>query len=1062
MKPIKLIISAFGPYADRAPDIDFEQFEMKGLFLISGDTGAGKTTIFDAICFALYGKTSGTYRDTKNLRSEYAKPSVKSFVDFYFTHQGKQYHVYRQLPYMRPKQRGEGMTMEDEVIKFYCDGEKPVEGSNAVNSAIKNLLKIDFEQFKQIAMIAQGEFWNLLNASTEDRTKILRTIFMTSAYQGMEFKLKERKDRSLLGRRDTEKSIIQYFKGAKISEESEFLEELESLKENADKSNSAWNIDDMLNILSEIISEDKLAVEIGEKEFEAQNRILTDKTAIYNTAHTNNEFVRRFNKLKKEKDGLEKRKEEIDQLRRLLERQKIAVREIKPVYDLLQKEENNVKETRKSIQIEGKNLEKAISNQSLAQQKLERVSDDKEKAENLKMIAQQLNDDIEKYKERDILNSAIFSFKKISEDLKEEDNKLTRMEQELDEKIQRLDKRIEELKDSEADFIRSQQKGKELKDLQNKLKHILDVEILEYKTAVSDFEDKQKFFIEAQKKYREAERERIHYERILDDCRAGILAKGLIEGEKCPVCGSTHHPEPAVLPQEIVSEDRLIELQDKENTAREKKEQTLTETTTAKSDKESRERQLRPSILECMRSEYLSYNISENSTIEELFHFVSLGLEDIQKEISINGKTTKKLKKDCGEYKEADNSLKRARREETYAIKEKRNNYNSRKQKNDTELKQKEIALAGYQKLDYPDEKTAKQKRDEKSKAAKKIFNAIETAEREKHDADIKLAEVKSALETLRNTLKNQEKKVEEYKGNFNEKLTEKEFASEEEFLGFLTTEEKIIDNENEIHQYDQAVNTNSEQLKDAKKDADGKEEIDEKELFRLVESQNGIVEDIRNRNIQINIRIQTNKSIVKNMNAQKEALEKYRKENNICNRLYDLITGKITGKPRITFEQYIQAAGFDNILDAANKRLLPMSDGQYELLRKVELKEKKGQTILDLEVQDNFTGHRRPVGNLSGGESFKASLSLAMGLSDTVSSNFGGVQMDVLFVDEGFGNLDKKSIESAMEILIKLSGTNKLVGVISHREELMEAIPQQIKVKKTKNGSTFCIDTFF
>lgn len=1062
MKPIKLIISAFGPYADRAPDIDFKQFEMKGLFLISGDTGAGKTTIFDAICFALYGKTSGTYRDTKNLRSEYAKPSVKSFVDFYFTHQGKQYHVYRQLPYMRPKQRGEGMTMEDEVIKFYCDGEKPVEGTNSVNSAVKNLLKIDFEQFKQIAMIAQGEFWNLLNASTEDRTKILRTIFMTSAYQGMEFKLKERKDRSFSGRRDTEKSIIQYFKGAKISEESEFLEELESLKENADKSNSAWNIDDMLNILSEIISEDKLAVEIGEKEFEAQNRILIDKRAIYNTAHTNNEFVRRFKELKKEKDGLEKRKEEIDRLKRLLERQKIAVREIKPVYDLLQNEENNVKETRTSIQIEEKNLEEAISNQSLVQQKLNGISADKEKAENLKMIAQQLNDDIEKYKERDSLNSAIFSLKEISENLKKEDNKLTSMEQELNEKIQRLDKRIEELKDSEADFIRSQQKGKELIILQKQLKHILDVEILEYKKAVSNFENKQKLFIKAKEDYQEAERERIHYERILDDCRAGILAKGLIEGEKCPVCGSTHHPEPAVLPQEIVSEDRLIELQDKENTAREEKEQKLTETTTAKSDKESRERQLRPSILDCMRSEYLSYNISENSTIEELLHFVSLGLEDIQKEISINEEATKELEKNCREYKKADNSLKRARGEETDAIKEKRNNYNSRKQKNDTELTKKEIALAGYQKLDYPDAKTAKQKRDEKSKAAEEIFNAIKTAEGEKHDADIKLAEVESALKTLQSALQNQEDKVGEYRKNFNEKLTEKEFVSEEKFLEFLTTEEKIIDNEKEINQYEQSVYTNSEQLKHAEKDADGKEEIGEEELSRLIEIQNGIVEDIRNRNIQINTRIQTNKSIVENMNVQKEALEKYRKENNICNRLYDLITGKIAGKPRITFEQYIQAAGFDNILDAANKRLLPMSDGQYELLRKVELKEKTRQTILDLEVQDNFTGHRRPVGNLSGGESFKASLSLAMGLSDTVSSNFGGVQMDVLFVDEGFGSLDKKSIESAMEILINLSGSNKLVGVISHREELIEAIPQQIKVEKTKNGSTFYIDTFF
>ena len=248
------------------------------------------------------------------------------------------------------------------------------------------------------------------------------------------------------------------------------------------------------------------------------------------------------------------------------------------------------------------------------------------------------------------------------------------------------------------------------------------------------------------------------------------------------------------------------------------------------------------------------------------------------------------------------------------------------------------------------------------------------------------MVKANSALETLQDTLGNQEKSLGEYRENFNAKLTEKKFVSEKEFLEFLTTEEAVANNEREITQYEQSVNTNLEQLKHAKENAEGKEEIDEKELFCQVESEREIVEAIRNRNMQINTRIQTNEDIVKNMTAQKGTLEKYRKENNVCNRLYDLITGKINGKPKITFEQYIQATGFDNILAAANKRLLPMSDGQYELLRKVELKEKKGQTILDLEVQDNFTGHKRPVGNLSGGESFKASLSLAMGLSDTVS----------------------------------------------------------------------------
>ncbi len=191
-----------------------------------------------------------------------------------------------------------------------------------------------------------------------------------------------------------------------------------------------------------------------------------------------------------------------------------------------------------------------------------------------------------------------------------------------------------------------------------------------------------------------------------------------------------------------------------------------------------------------------------------------------------------------------------------------------------------------------------------------------------------------------------------------------------------------------------------------------------------------------------------------------KEAeLNKSKDESVLYIRLYNLVKGT-TGNGKITLEQYIQAAGFDGIIQAANRRLLPMSDGQYELKRKEDSFGKKSNNFLDLEVLDNYTGHRRPVGNLSGGESFKASLSLALGLSDTVSSNLGGIQMDALFVDEGFGTLDRRSMEGALDTLINLSGTGKLVGLISHREELIENIPRQINVKKTREGSHLTFET--
>ena len=252
MKPIKLIMSAFGPYAAEMPAIDFTRFENKGLFLISGDTGAGKTTVFDAICYALYGETSGKYRDTKNLRSEYAKESTETYVDFYFSHQGKEYHVRRRPEYERKKQRGSGVTTIKENAVLYSGDSAPIEGKTQVNEAIKELLHIDEKQFKQIAMIAQGEFWALLNAKTDDRTKILRTIFRTGGYNNIEYRLKDRMDASYKQKARTEDSIVQYFKDVTIDAGDELAEALTDLQNRAERSGSAWNIEEIIEILNAI------------------------------------------------------------------------------------------------------------------------------------------------------------------------------------------------------------------------------------------------------------------------------------------------------------------------------------------------------------------------------------------------------------------------------------------------------------------------------------------------------------------------------------------------------------------------------------------------------------------------------------------------------------------------------------------------------------------------------------------------------------------------------------------------------------------------------------------
>ncbi len=1062
MKPVKLIISAFGPYADEMPVINFEPFEKKGLFLICGDTGAGKTTIFDAICFALYGETSGSFRDTKNLRSEYASLSAESFVDFSFTHQGKEYRIYRKPSYDRPKQRGEGMITEKERAELYCEDKVPIEGTTQVNHAVIELLKIDFKQFKQIAMIAQGEFWDLLNASTEDRTKILRTIFMTSGYERMQYKLKERKNASFSEKKKTEDSIFQYFRDAEAPEDSGLEEVLRSLQEEADSSDSAWNLEEMLNVLTDIISADAAALKNTQKELHTEKQTGEEKKKALHNAQTNNEFLQRFRKFTEEKDKLDAKEAEIKELELLTERQKTAVRKLKPMHDTLKKEEREASETERELTGKKEELTKIKSRGDQAEEALKKSLEGEARAEAQKKTAERLKEDIPKYEKRDALISEMEALKKEEACLDKEEKTLREDEEKLKCKIDHLGAVIKDLEKCAPRRVEVQNRGKELQTLEAGMKEILEQDIPEHKKKKQELKVKQDAFRLAQEQFEDVSEERRRCEHVLENCRAGILAQHLEEGKKCPVCGSTHHPEPAVLPEETASEEKLKELREIEESAKEAKDSSCIKAEKAKMALESHEEQLRNRILTSMKQVDHIADLSENVSIEHFYEKISSAWDVVKEQILDNEKLEKQLEEDCRTYEKAVQDIETARGKETEDLMTRKEDLDERKRKNQTHFVEKKTALKEYDNLAFPDLETAVKEQKKAEQEAEGIFEAIEKAKTAKQQADTEKAETEAALGVLETRFQSLRVLTEESRSNFRNLLMEENFASEEAFLEFLTDENEIAENEKKINEYKQAVQTNIQQLNQARMDAEGKMEMAEDQLKKESEEQDHRIETIRKHCTQIENRLEKNKRIKEKISSQRSSLEKFQEEYNRCTRLYNLITGNIPDRAKITFEQYIQAAGFDHIIAAANRRLLPMSDGQYELFRKDDSENKRSKTILNLEVQDHFTGHRRPVGSLSGGESFKASLSLALGLSDTVSSNLGGVQMDALFVDEGFGTLDKKSIESAMDTLVRLSGTNKLVGIISHREELMENIPQQIKIEKTKEGSRIDIDTGF
>ncbi len=1058
MKPIKLVISAFGPYAEEIPEIDFEQFENRGLFLISGDTGAGKTTIFDAICFALYGTTSGTYRDTKNLRSEYAKDNVDSFVDFYFSHQGREYHVWRQPSYERKKQRGSGVITEKEKAVLYIEGETPIEGITPVNNAVKELLHIDDKQFKQIAMIAQGEFWNLLNAKTEQRTEILRTIFMTNGYKNIEYKLKDRMDAAFKIKTNTENSIVQYFCDAKVGEDSELSEVLDELQSRAKRSSSAWNLNEIIEILENIIDEDKASLNEIKSEFvKAEKEHEKNKNELA-VAETNNKFIKRLNDLNEEKQKLDEEKDKIDETTHLLKLQKSATREVNPAYTAWNNKKEEISNTGKQIEKEDAELARAILTAKDKAYLLEEAEKEKPKADELQIKIDKTAGEEKKYQQRDKLRKDIDELgKAVNENSREEDS-LKEAEKKLLEYIKELKNTVAELKEKPSELVEAKAQGEKLGKLLASMDFVLNEQIPERERKSKELHSKQNEFKKAFEKYEEISGRRIEAEKILDGCRAGILAKGLEDGQKCPVCGSVHHPELAILPDKSITEEGFKVLQDEENKLREEKSLKNTEAEKVKTALEQFEDQMRINILNCLEDDMIGMDI-KGKMLDELTDSLKDAKRFIDQKSLENSKLQSVLEKDCRRLKEAEISLEKAQGSEFEDISAKQKALLEKKQVTNERLTETSATLKTLEELKFESWEDAKKEIEKDTALRNEILSRISDVAEAKSNADKDVVKHQATKKTLQTALKTQEENEKELKALLDKALKKEQFENVDNMLEYVVTEKEITTSEKRINAYNQAVATNKTQLSEAIKDAKGKTEIDISELQEVVKEQGAVVESIRKQQNVVDNRIRNNKEKLDNILSQQSELEKARKDYTICSRLYNLVKGT-TGNGKITLEQYIQAAGFDGIIAAANRRLLPMSDGQYELYRQEDSLGKKSNNFLDLEVLDNYTGHRRPVGNLSGGESFKASLSLALGLSDTVSSNLGGIQMDALFIDEGFGTLDRRSIEGAMDILINLSGSNKLVGIISHREELMENIPQQIKVEKKKDGSHITIET--
>ncbi len=1076
MKPTKLVMQAFGTYAEQT-EIDFTQFEEKGLFLICGDTGAGKTTIFDAISYALYGEASGSYRDTKNLKSEYVDKKVESFVDFYFTHQGKDYHVCRKPSFKYTNRNGKPDEQAEKVTFYQPDGTtlegaKNVDGTKEKPGAIPQLLNMDAGQFMQVAMIAQGEFWKLLNAKTNERTEILRTIFQTDAYKKLELKLKNRMDVSFAARKEREQSISQSFREVKVepaeisegisgilaedlAEDSEeqprsVVQRICDLQEKLQDSKAVWNIEEMLTLLQAVIGEDTEKAKQKETVLAQAEEELQKLQGTLVSAKDNNAILERYARTKEEQEVLESQKGLFEERRIQLDRTKQATYKVKPEYDAWSAKEHEWERTKQLITDGAQTLADCQTRAGMADAKVKETEALRPEAEQCQKIVDKVREEEPRYKEREMLQHELGQIQLQLATQEQQEAALVTAEQMLQKRIGELQEQQAVWKEEPQQLAQAQAAHDKLLDSQKKTESIAKNLIPAWRRKQQELEEAQREYRKNQDAYESAKEAFTHADRLYRANLVGILASDLAEGDPCPVCGATHHEKLATLVEASVTAEQCKELKAVEEKKLDAFNQATASASSLRADVQAKGQQIKEEIRGYMTPEF----IGGVEALEELIVSFERQREKLVNTVAQSRERLDTLQQNCEKLREVEAMLARAQGTEMARLAEQRKSLVEERQSLIAKQAASQATLAALQTLSYPDWEAAMQAGNHALARVTEIQTALDTAAKEKKSADEAVARVQASIATQKQALEQQKSDAQMLKQRLNEKLTACQFASVEEMQAQVATDAEIHAEETKLADYDKKVTEVAARLSQLEQEQDARHRtlVDLEQLQQEHTSKRVQVETLRTALQAITFRIQNNCEKQQNIRAQQVAYEKAKKENDTSYRLYTLVSGQ-TRNGKITFEQYIQAAGFDSILQAANRHLLPMSDNQFQLYRQTNAVGKQTNTFLDLEVLDISTGKRRPVGNLSGGESFKASLSLALGLSDTIAENRGGIQMDALFVDEGFGTLDSKSLEETKDALLSMSGENKLVGIISHRDELMD-IPQKLRVTKGRGGS--------
>ena len=917
MRALNLTISAFGPYAGKI-ELNMEALGRQGLYLITGDTGAGKTTIFDAITFALYGEASGGSREPSMFRSKYADPQTPTEVALTFASGDKIYHIKRNPEYERPAKRGDGMVSQKaDATLTYPDG-RVVTKVKEVNQAVKEILGIDRNQFSQIAMIAQGDFLKLLLAETKDRQTIFRELFKTGYFQILQERLKT--ESGNLGRQceAARRSVDQYIGGLTCREDDVLALELAKAKD------GKLPVEDVAALARQILELDEemeQALQMALNEIEGKLEIVSGRLG--------------------KAEEQQKAAQNLQSLQRSFEEKSGERRQLKAALDA----ELGRQGEREGLDQEMARLEAALPSYDELEDKRKALGD----------VWKRLMKDMASYDRGQAL---------------------------ADDQKKALARLREELQALQPAEMEKERLGREKEQTDGRLESLrgLSQAVFQYKGLRRELKQAQEAYQNAQAQSEALEAVHSKMNRAFLNEQAGILAATLKEGQPCPVCGSTTHPHAAVMSEKAPTEAQLKR---------------------AKKDWEDGQKLANQASSRAGELKGAAFAKEEGIkvSLQALFDGKILSLAETEKQIAW----------------------------ETEALGEK-----SAALKQQILLREKQIRRKG------------------------ELDRLIPEEERRAETSEKALAELKEQIAVTAAQEDHLKKQVEEMASKL--QFESKAAATAEKAALAGKKEQMVRALERAQRQFqgcEKTLNSLSGEMEQLKKMLADGVRID---VAAETEAKRALMDEklrISDGKTAVHTRIVTNRTALEKIEETSAELSELEKRWAWVRTLSNTANGNLQGKEKIMLETYIQMTYFDRIIARANTRFMVMSGGQYELKRRQVAENNRSQSGLELDVIDHYNGTERSVKTLSGGESFQASLSLALGLSDEIQSSAGGIRLDTMFVDEGFGSLDEEALQQAIRALAGLTEGNRLVGIISHVSELKEKIDKQIVVTKERAGGS-------